>query len=32
MKVLKENLTFVLLADRPDVIQTVAEWDYEEWG
>lgn len=32
MKVLKENLTFVLLADRPDAIPTVAEWDYEEWG
>jgi len=32
MKVLKENLTFVFLADRPDAIQTVAEWDYEEWG
>ncbi len=32
MKVLKENLTFVFLADRPDAIPTVAEWDYEEWG
>ena len=31
-KVLKENLTFVFLADRPDAIPTVAEWDYEEWG
>src|SRR5687767_14874313 len=32
MKVLKENLTFAFLADRPDAVQTVAEWDYEEWG
>lgn len=32
MEVLKENLTFVFLADRPDAIPTVAEWDYEEWG
>ena len=32
MNLLKEILTFSLLADRPDAIRTVAEWDYEEWG
>ncbi len=32
MKMSKDELNFVFLADRPDAISTVAQWYYEQWG
>ena len=32
MKMSKDELNFVFLADRQDAISTVAQWYYEQWG